>query len=113
MEIFTFFYFLLKNNMVAFEDMTVVQLKERLTARGLPKTGNKAELIARLRTKKSPVKKVAETKVKSPVKKTFAGVRGAHKSMKSAATSRKTQTKVKKTFAGERGAHKSMKSAKN
>jgi SAP domain len=104
--------------MVAFEDMTIVQLKERLTARGLPKTGNKAELIARLRAKspgkkspgkKSPGKKSPGKKSpgkKSPGKKTFAGARGAHKSMKSAATSRR-KTPAKKSPAKKVPAKKS------
>jgi hypothetical protein len=107
--------------MVAFEDMTVVQLKERLASRGLSKTGNKSELIARLRAKSPQTKvKSPQTKVKSPGKKspgkkspgkkTFAGVRGAHKSMKSAASSRKarkTQTPAKKSPAKKTPAKKS------
>lgn len=55
--------------MVSFEQMTVAQLKERLTARGLSKVGKKAELIARLRSK-SPAKKAQDKMVLVVLKKT-------------------------------------------
>lgn len=51
--------------MTRYEDMTVVQLKERLRNKGQPISGNKAVLIARLRGSRSPSKKSS----RSPAKK--------------------------------------------
>lgn len=52
--------------MTRYEDMTVVQLKERLRNKGQSLSGNKAVLIARLRGSRSPSKKSSR---RSPAKK--------------------------------------------
>ena len=44
------------------ESMTVVQLKELLKERGLPMSGKKADLIERLKSKKSPAKRKSARK---------------------------------------------------
>ena len=98
--------------MTNFENMTVVQLKELLTARGLTKTGNKADLIARLRSKKTPAKKTVVKKTpakKSAVKKTTVKKSAVKKTPAKKSAVKKTP--AKKTFAGTRGANKTMKSA--
>ena len=65
--------------------MTVVELKQELGQRGLKKTGNKKELIARLRAIPPP-------------KRTFAGKTGQHRFKSAASAKKKTAgKKVKKT----------------
>jgi hypothetical protein len=98
--------------MVAYEKMTVVQLKERLTKRGLPKTGNKADLIARLRSKKSPAKKAPAKKTptkktptkKTPTKKTPTKKTPTKKTTRKLSASSKWSCSMKKKSPGKKGA---------